>query len=133
MTRPHPRLVEVADVAVVSVLMKLLAACGVKEPIQKRCSTKDKQSRSETFSHAHQRTAATVAMADVVTRHFSSKSSDISGRLFNEGKHTGASEIPQGTSGHEELIRHPFLEMPDHVLCFSANLLLFLTTSPFWP
>ena len=87
MTRPHPRLVEVADVAVVSVLMKLLAACGVKEPIQKRCSTKDKQSRSETFSHAHQRTAATVAMADVVTRHFSSKSSDISGRLFNEGTH----------------------------------------------
>ena len=53
MTRPHPRLVEVTDVAVVSVLMKLLAACGVKEPIQKRCSTKDKQSRSESFSHAH--------------------------------------------------------------------------------
>jgi hypothetical protein len=46
-TRPHPRLVEVADFAVMSVLMKLLAACGVvKEPIQKRCSTKDKQSRS---------------------------------------------------------------------------------------
>jgi hypothetical protein len=55
-TRPHPRLVEVADFAVMSVLMKLLAACGVKEPIQKRCSTKDKQSRSEPFSHAHQRT-----------------------------------------------------------------------------
>jgi hypothetical protein len=61
-TRPHPRLVEVAEVAVVSVLMKLLPACGVKEPIQKRCSTKHKQSRSEPVSHAHQ---GTVAMADV--------------------------------------------------------------------
>jgi hypothetical protein len=30
-TRPHPRLVEVADFAVVSVLMKLLAACGLRE------------------------------------------------------------------------------------------------------
>src|SRR6266540_4389503 len=55
-TRPHPRLVEVADVAVMSVLMKLLAACGVKEPIQKRCSTKVKQSRSEPQPH-HQRRA----------------------------------------------------------------------------
>src|SRR5512132_3199428 len=61
-TRPHPRLVEVADVAVVSMLMKLLAACGVKEPIHKRRSTKDKQCCSEPFSHAHQRTAA---IADV--------------------------------------------------------------------
>jgi hypothetical protein len=33
-----------------------LAACGVKEPIQKRCSTKDKQCCSEPFSHVHQRT-----------------------------------------------------------------------------
>jgi hypothetical protein len=39
-----------------------------------------------------------------------------------------ASEIPQGTSGHEQPIRHPFLEMPDQVLFFPANLLLFLTT-----
>jgi hypothetical protein len=59
-TRPHPRLVEVADVAVVSVLMKLLAACGVKEPIQKRRSTKDKQCCSEPFSHVHQRTQCRV-------------------------------------------------------------------------
>jgi|RhiMetdeSRZDD1v2_1073273.scaffolds.fasta_scaffold902035_1 hypothetical protein len=55
-TRPHPRLVEVADFAVMSVLMKLLAACWVKEPIQKRCSTKVKQSGSEPQRH-HQRRA----------------------------------------------------------------------------
>ena len=69
MTRPHPRLVEVADVAVMSVLMKLLAACGVKEAIQKRCSTKDKQSRSEPQPHHQRRAQPASAPRSVLQSH----------------------------------------------------------------